>query len=91
MRPPGALLPEQDPILSLRNRLQGFDNAEHDEELSAPRRLALIIKGFNMWLMGKQLPKNRTLALRDNETYPRFEETPPPPVPTPAEDEAADD
>lgn len=64
----GANLDEDSVLLGLRNRLLG----EGDNDLKPPHRLALVIKGFNLFLTGAPLGK-RGLFVRDNENYPRFE------------------
>jgi hypothetical protein len=69
----GALLPEDSPILALRNRLLGEQDIHlAGEELRAPRRLALLIKAFLLNLKGEKMGK-RGLSLRDNERFPRIE------------------
>jgi len=68
----GANLDENSPILALRNRLLSFD--EGNEEINTPRRLALLIKAFQLHMQQKDAPRGG-LSLRDNEKYPRFERT----------------
>jgi hypothetical protein len=65
----GANLEEDSPILGLRNRL--LREEEEAGDLKQPRRLALLIKAFNLHVDGRKLsPKG--LSLRDNEKFPRF-------------------
>jgi len=68
----GANLPEDSPILALRTRLLKED--EDEGKMNQPRRLALLIKAFNMHLADKKVG-NRGLYVRDNEKFPRFEES----------------
>jgi hypothetical protein len=70
----GANLDETNPILALRDRFFGID--ESDEALKVPHRLALLIKTFNMHVVGKKLGKTG-LVLADNEKFPRFEDVKP--------------
>ena len=67
----GANLGEDSPVLALRNRLLKED--EDEAKMNQPRRLALLIKAFNMHLADKKVG-NRGLYVRDNEKFPRFEE-----------------
>lgn len=67
----GAHLDEDDPILHLRNRLMGF--TEGEDELNQPRKLALVIRAFNMHRKGESVHPKRGLFLRDNERFPRFD------------------
>lgn len=62
----GANLEEGSPILGLRNRLLTNDG------INKERILALVIKAFNYFHVGKKLPK-RGLALYDNDKFPRLE------------------
>jgi hypothetical protein len=68
----GANLAEDSPILALRTRLLKED--EDEAKMNQPRRLALLIKAFNMHLADKKVG-NRGLYVRDNEKFPRFEES----------------
>jgi hypothetical protein len=72
----GANLPEDSPILGLRNCLLSKADEEEDE-IKAPRRLALLIKALKMQMDGKKLGRSG-LSLRDNEKFPRIEEPPTP-------------
>jgi hypothetical protein len=65
----GANLAEDSPVLALRARLNKEGEAE---DLNQPRRLALLIKAFNMDLAGHTVGK-RGLYVRDNEKFPRIE------------------
>jgi len=67
----GANLAEDSPILALRGRL---NKETDDEKLTQARRLALLIKAFTME-HANQVVTKRGLYLRDNEKFPRFEES----------------
>jgi hypothetical protein len=67
----GANLGEDSIILALRNRLMVNDD---DEKMKAPHRFALLIKGFKMHRLGHKASR-KGLFLRDNEKYPRIEDT----------------
>jgi hypothetical protein len=62
----GANLEENSPILGLRTRLQQND-------VEKERKLALLIKAFNLYLAGKTLGK-RGLYVADNESFPQLSE-----------------
>jgi hypothetical protein len=83
----GANLPEDSPILGLRNRLLR-EADEEGNEIKAPRKLALLIKALKMQMEGKKLGRSG-LSLRDNEKFPRIEERQAGPT-SPAEPEAAE-
>jgi hypothetical protein len=70
----GANLDSDSPILAFRERLR---EAEHDEDDDMPkeRRLALLIKAFNLHIAGKKVGQ-RGLYVRDNEKFPRLEPQP---------------
>jgi len=59
----GANLDEHHPILGLRTRLLAND-------IDKERKLALLIKAFNLHLAGKSLGK-RGLSVNDNEAFPQ--------------------
>jgi len=60
----GANLDENSPILGLRNRLLAND-------VDKERKLALLIKAFNLHLEGKTLGK-KGLYVADNEAFPQM-------------------
>ena len=59
----GANLDEDDPILGLRTRLQTND-------VGKERKLALLIKAFNLHVAGRKLGR-RGLFVADNESFPQ--------------------
>jgi hypothetical protein len=71
----GANLAEDSPILALRNRL--LREAEEDGTLNQPRRLALVIKAFNLHIAGKRVTGRGGLYVRDNEKFPRLDDVQP--------------
>lgn len=70
----GANLDSDSPILAFRERLR---DSEHDEDDDMPkeRRLALLIKAFNLHIAGKKVGQ-RGLYVRDNEKFPRIDPQP---------------
>jgi len=69
----GANLEEDDAVLALRNRL--MRNAEGSgDDLKVLQKLALVIKGFNMYIRKAPVKGKNGLFVRDNERYPLFED-----------------
>lgn len=71
----GANLDEDSPILALRNRL--LRDEEEENAIEVPRRLALVIKAFKLFMAGKKVSGRGGLSVRDNEKFPRFEDMQP--------------
>lgn len=65
----GANLSGDSPILAFRERLREANI--DDEDMPKERRLALLIKAFNMHLAGKKVGQ-RGLYVRDNEKFPQI-------------------
>lgn len=61
----GANLPENSPILGLRNRFLS------DDDIKKERAFALLNKAFNYHIQDRPLPKSG-LSVRDNEKFPRI-------------------
>ena len=65
----GANLAEDSPILALRSRLNKEDESD---DLNQPRRLALLIKAFNLYSTNQTVNPKRGLILATNEKFPRI-------------------
>ena len=70
----GANLDADSPILGFRERLRDVV-LENEEDMPRERRLALLIKAFNLHIAGKKVSRGG-LHVKDNEKFPRIDPQP---------------